>query len=96
MQSFLLSDQDERTIARLPPKACRAIERDFERLGSHIHRRFPRGAELALTQRTEREQRNMQPLGCNELAIEMMRTLEYGSQLMNSLCRSWIGNGREE
>jgi hypothetical protein len=38
----------------------------------------------------------VQPPGGNELAAEMMRALEYASQLMNSLCRARIGNGREE
>lgn len=94
-QSFL-SDQNERAIARPPPKACRAIERDLERLGSHIHGRLPRGAKLVLRQPAESEQRNMQPLGRNEFAAEMMRPLEYDSQLVNSFCRAWIGNGRKE
>jgi hypothetical protein len=38
----------------------------------------------------------VQPPGRNELAVEMMRALEYASQLVNSLCRARIGNGREE
>jgi hypothetical protein len=94
-QSFL-SDQNERAIARPPPKAGRAIERDLERLVSHIHGRLPHGAKLALWQPAESEQRNVQPLGRDELTVEMMRALEYASQLVNSLCRACIGNGREE
>nr|WP_249129612.1 hypothetical protein [Bradyrhizobium sp. AUGA SZCCT0283] len=94
-QSFL-SDKDERAIARPPPKACRAIERDLERLGSHIHGRLPRGAKLALRQPAESEQRNVQPLWCDELAVKMMRAFEHASQLVNSLCCACIGNGREE
>jgi len=38
----------------------------------------------------------VQPLARNELAVEMMRALEYASQLVNSLRRACIGNGREE
>lgn len=94
-QSFL-SDQDERAIARPPPKACRAIEPDLERPGSHIHGRLPCGAKLALRQPAEREQRNVQPPRRNELAVEMMRALEYASQVVDSLRRACIGNGREE
>jgi hypothetical protein len=94
-QSFL-SDQDERAIARPRLKACRAIERDLERLGSHLHGRLPRGAKMALRQTAESEQRNVQPIARNELAVEMMRALEYASQLVNSLCRACIWNGREE
>ena len=92
----VLPDQDERAIARPSPKACGAIERNRERLGSHIHCRFPRSAKLALGQPAESEQRNMQPAGRDELAVETMRALEHGSQLMNSLCRPCVGNGREE
>src|ERR1044072_388443 len=68
----MLSDQYERMVARPAPKACRAIEPDRERRGSHLHRRFPCGAMLALRQAAEREQRNMQPLGRNEPAFETM------------------------
>src|SRR5215213_9547446 len=61
VQPFL-SNQDERAIVRLSSKARRAIERDLERLGSHIHGRLPRGAKLALRQPAESKQRYMQPL----------------------------------
>jgi hypothetical protein len=92
----ILPNQNKRTIARPTSKACRAIERDLEWLGSHIHGRLPRGAKLALRQPAESEQRNVQPLRRNELAVEMMRALEYAGQLVNSLCRACIGNGSEE
>jgi hypothetical protein len=92
----LFSDQDEWAIARPPPKACRAIERDLERLGSHIHGRLPRSAKMALRQSAESEQGDVQPIACNKSAVKLMRALEHASQLVNSLCRARIGNGREE
>jgi len=95
VQPFL-SNQDERAIVRLSSKARRAIERDLERLGSHIHGRLPRGAKLALRQPAESKQRYMQPLGRNGLAVKTVRALERGSQLVNPFRRAGIGNGREE
>jgi len=78
------------------PKAHRAIERDLERLGSYIHSGLPRGAKLARWQSAESEQRNMQPLRRNQLAVKMVRALEHAGDLVNSFCRARVGNGREE
>jgi hypothetical protein len=38
----------------------------------------------------------VQPLTRNKFAIKMVRAFEYASQLVNSLSRARIGNGREE
>ena len=78
------------------PKAHRAIEQDLERLSSYIHSRLPRSAKLAVRQSAESEQRNMQPLGRNELAVKMVGALEHAGDLVNSFCRARVGNGREE
>ena len=92
----ILADQDKRTVARPAPKARGAVERNLEGLGSQFRGSLARGENMALGQAAEKEQRNVQALRRDELAVEFMGAFEHACQPVNSLGCARVGNGCEK